>query len=199
MCGEEMDEQAWIREARAGNETAFNQLVLKYDGFVQSHVAFYIERLYVHDIAQEIWIKVYQKLWQLEDPDKWVPWLRKLIYHQCVNYRKQLYRKRQWEVAIGLDGWNLLLDMLTDDDFPIPVLLERQELKQMLVRELDQLPGDYGFILRLRYFQEISYEEIARLTGLALSVVKWRIHQGKKLLKARLLKNIKWKGTTFNV
>jgi DNA-directed RNA polymerase specialized sigma24 family protein len=38
------------------------------------------------DAAQHIWLAVWRKLWQLEDPDRFEPWLQKPILHQCLKY-----------------------------------------------------------------------------------------------------------------
>lgn len=196
-----MDEQSWswITRAKEGDKEAFSLLVKEYQSLLKANVSYYVNKPYVQDAAQEIWILVYQKLWQLEDPQKFVPWLRKLVYYQCVNYRKTLRRHKRHELQVSSESWSKLMDGLSGDQLPVLEWIERQELRREVSYALDQLPGDYGLALRLRYFQELSYEEMSDLTRLPLSTVRWRIHQGKKLLKAKLLTNFKKKGKNIYV
>ena len=190
--GEEMDEHSWILRAQEGDEEAFALLVKKYDPFLKGLIKFYIDRKHLNDIAQEIWIIIHKKLWQLEDPDRIKPWIRQLVYHQCVNSRKKFTRIKQHEFTFGIESWTALIENIASNDgISIPVLIEQKELRRSINRTLDELPADYGQMIRLRYFRELNYEEISKLTSLPISTVKWRIHQGKKLLKARLLTKTK--------
>lgn len=64
--------------------------------------------------------------------------------------------------------------------------LGRRELRRHVSTALDGLPGDHGLILRLRLLRGLSYAEIASVAHLPLSTVKWRLHEGRRLLRARL-------------
>lgn len=194
-----MDEHSWVYRAQEGDEEAFALLVMKYDTFLKSVIAFYMKRELVSDVAQEIWLLIYKKLWQLEDPEKLKPWIRKLVYHQCINLRKKWSKRYRHELSLGIEAWSTFIENVAGSEFSIPVMIEQRELRRSLNRTLDELPSDYGQILRLRFFQELSYEEIATLAGLSLSTVKWRLHQGKKLLKARMLTKTKRRERVTNV
>lgn len=185
--GEEMDEHSWIRRAQKGDKEAFSLLVMKYDSFLKAIIAYYIHKNHINDVAQEIWILIYKKLWQLDDPEKLKPWIRKLVYHQCINLRKKFTRINRHEFSFGTEAWATLIENVSNAAFSIPTMIEQKELRRSINRTLDELPFDYGQMIRLRYFRELSYDEITTLTGLSLSTIKWRIHQGKKLLKSRLL------------
>lgn len=194
-----MDEQAWIARAKEGDHEAFEWLVRKYDSFLKNHISYYVGRAFVQDAAQEIWILIYKKLWQLEDDHKIMPWMRKLVYFQCVNYRKHIRRKRGKEQFLDFEQWSMLVEGVSRETFSVQELIEKQELKREISQALDYLPGDYGAVLRLRYYRELSYQEIYEITQLPLSTIKWRIYQGKKLLKAHLIKKIKMKGSKVHV
>jgi RNA polymerase sigma-70 factor, ECF subfamily len=51
---------------------------------------------------------------------------------------------------------------------------------------LDDLPSDYAMPLRLRFLDDMPLNRIAAFMGIPLSTVKWRIHHGKKLLRAKM-------------
>jgi len=61
-----------------------------------------------------------------------------------------------------------------------------KERDEAMIRALDSLPADYAMPLRLRFLDEMPLERIAAFMGVPLSTVKWRIHHGKKLLKAKV-------------
>ena len=64
--------------------------------------------------------------------------------------------------------------------------LAEKERDQEMILALDGLAADYAMPLRLRFLDEMPLERIAAFMGVPLSTVKWRIHHGKKLLRARV-------------
>ena len=57
---------------------------------------------------------------------------------------------------------------------------------ESMIEALDSLPSDYALPLRLRFLDDMPLKRIAAFMGVPLSTVKWRIHQGKKLLRTTL-------------
>lgn len=181
-----MDERQLIAAAQSGDREAFAALVSRHERFVVSLIGWYVGRGDAPDAAQEIWLAVYQKLWQLEDPAKLTAWLRKLVFYQCLNWRKARASRVGRELYLDSEGWLGLMETITGDDPPTERIAEDSELRHCLSRHLDRLPADYGQLLRLHYLRGLSYGEIAELTGLPLSTIRWRLHHGRELLKSRL-------------
>jgi RNA polymerase sigma-70 factor (ECF subfamily) len=65
---------------------------------------------------------------------------------------------------------------------PLNEAIEDEELK----RALDKVSADYALVLKLRFLDDMPLNRIAAFLGTPLSTVKWRLHQGKKLLRAEL-------------
>lgn len=189
-----MAESEWILRAKQGDEEAFAFLVNKYNYLIKSTIAFYMNKRMVEDVSQEIWVQIYKKLWQLEDPQKFVPWARKLTYYHCVNTRRKTNTINNFELKLSAEGWVHLSESISGEHFTIHDWMIKKEAKKEFRRLLTALPGDYEIMIRLRYLHELSYGEIHELTNLPLSTIKWRIHQGKKLFKAILIKSLKRKG-----
>jgi len=61
-----------------------------------------------------------------------------------------------------------------------------RERDEDMLAALDSLPGDYAMPLRLHFLDDMPLKRIAAFMGLPLSTVKWRIHHGKKLLRAKI-------------
>lgn len=181
-----MEEASLVTRARRGDREAFAALVQRHTDLVRSLATLYVGPQDAQDAAQEIWIAAYRKLWQLEDDDRLIPWLRTLAYHRSLNYRKQRARSIGHEVRLGPEEWARIAEGVADGGENLGAVFELRELRRHVSGELDRLPADFGMILRLRYMRDLRYEEIARTTGLPLSTVRWRLHYGKQLLRARL-------------
>jgi len=61
-----------------------------------------------------------------------------------------------------------------------------KERDEAMIEAMDNLPADYAMPLKLHFFDEMPLKRIAAFMGLPLSTVKWRIHHGKKLLRAEV-------------
>lgn len=191
------DEQRIIQRAQGGDNEAFAWIVNRYQSFLVSLVRLYLSRTEVSDAVQDIWVCIYKKLWQLDDGDKLRPWLSKLVYYQCVNYRKYRTRRYRRETYLKPEMWLQLTEYIVDPSRLTEEIFEQRELRRQISDLLDELPSDYGLIIRLRYFRDLTYDEITELTQLSLSTVKWRIHYGKQLLRAKLAEEVKKHGRVF--
>jgi RNA polymerase sigma-70 factor, ECF subfamily len=63
-----------------------------------------------------------------------------------------------------------------------------QESSEELRLALEQIPADYALVLRMRFLDEMPQKRISAFLGVPVSTVKWRVHQGKKLLREELTK-----------
>lgn len=169
-----MDNTELVALAQAGDDAAFSHLVERHQRFLHKLLTVYLGPQEAADVAQECWITVHQKLWQLEAQSKFRPWLRQLVFYQAVHYRKRRARTRTRELLLAPEDWRRLAEYVADSGGRLEDLMNRTELRRQVGRELDALPGQYGLILRLRYMNGLTYEEIVRLTGTPLSSVKWR-------------------------
>ena len=180
------DEQDLIRRARGGDRSAFALLMERHTALVRSLAALYLGRQEAADAAQDIWLTVFRKLWQLDDGALLGPWLRTLVFYHCVNLRRARARRGLREVHLGSEDWFRLAECVGDGGACLEDISERRELRRQVSRQLDRLPAGYGMILRLRYARGLSYQEIVDVTHLPLSTVKWRLHAARRMLQARL-------------
>jgi len=174
-----------VARARAGEEAAFTCLVARHGDLVRRLAALYVGPGEAADAAQEIWLAVHRKLWQLEDGERFPAWLRTLSFYRCLNYRKARAARARGEVRLDPEDWVRLAECVAGGVVPEQVA-ERRELRRHLSAELDRLPGDGGLLLRLRLLGGMSYTAIAAETDLPLSTVRSRLHEGRLLLRARL-------------
>ena len=69
---------------------------------------------------------------------------------------------------------------------PLPDRLADSERNESMMEALETLPADYAMPLRLHFLDDMPLKRIAAFMGVPLSTMKWRIHHGKKLLRAKI-------------
>lgn len=124
------------------------------------------------EITQEIFIRAYQHLWRYDPRKKFFTWLYTISFNLIKNY----LRKNKKEKLS--DEFNAL--SLTDNHpSPEEKLIEDQEISSYLLR-LEEEPRA---LLIMKYQEELSFDEIAGITGKSLSAVKMRIYRGLEKLR----------------
>jgi RNA polymerase sigma-70 factor (ECF subfamily) len=165
-------EQMLVLRSQIGDEAAFQELLALYGPHLSRFTRKMIESPETaDDLTQEIWVAIFRGLPGLRDVDKFRPWAFRIARDRI--YRE--YRRR-----------NITVQPLGDDELKaLPEIgetsmtLEAGELQQ----SLDLIPPDQREVLVLRFFEEMSYEEIARVTGCTLGTVRSRIHYAKRALR----------------
>jgi RNA polymerase sigma-70 factor (ECF subfamily) len=125
------------------------------------------------DIRQEVFLKMYTKLPQLQEHTKFASWLKSITYNACKSW---LRRQKS----------TLPLESLANMEHPSASFeadVERRELRTLLRQMIDKLPEEYRTVIELHYFQGQRVAEIADFLELPDSTVKWRIHKARETLK----------------
>lgn len=163
--------------ARRGEAEAFGDLVRRYQTSI-FNVCYRLlgERREAEDLAQEAFVRAYQRLESFDAERPFGPWMRRVAANLCLN-RLQLDRPP----AAPLD------EERDEDTASTPeVAQEHTERAELLRAALLGLPGHYRAVIELRHFQELSYDEIATALHLPLSDVKSHLFRARKMLAERL-------------
>src|SRR5207237_8260458 len=105
-------------------------------------------------------------------------WLAAITRHRAARFRKRERERQSRRVVLD----EVLLENLESLSQPFAEQSDDDELQ----RALENVPPDYGLVLRLRFLDEMPLKRIASILGAPLSTVKWRMHQAKKLLKKQI-------------
>jgi RNA polymerase sigma-70 factor (ECF subfamily) len=127
------------------------------------------------DLTQETFIRAYQYLWSYDTRKKLFSWL----YTVALNLIKNHYKKnKKHNISEELSAHSLA------DNKPSPEakLIEAQEISSCL----SQLEYELRALLIMKYQQELSFEEIAEITGKSLSAIKMSVYRGLEKLKELL-------------
>jgi RNA polymerase sigma-70 factor (ECF subfamily) len=136
-----------------------------------------VGREHAEDVAQDAWLLAFKALPSIEEPRKFAAWLAAITRHRAMRFGKSESRLRAQRVALD----DVLIEKVEALSKPLTDRIENLELREAL----ETLPVDYGLTLKLRFLDEMPLERIAAFVGAPLSTVKWRVHQGKKLLRKK--------------
>ena len=174
----ESSDELLVVAAILGNLEAFEELVLRYRPAVVRLARMIVGADHAEDVAQDSLLLAFKALPGLEEPRKFGAWLSAITRHRALRYSKNETLHMNKRVAMD----EALLEKIEALARP----LADKERDEAMIKALDGLPGDYAMPLRLRFLDEMPLNRIAAFMGVPLSTVKWRIHHGKKLLKAKV-------------
>lgn len=184
-----LDELVLRCQKQPGDRPAFTELVRRY----QNHV----ERLIYHlapdwedraDLVQEVWIRVYRNLKNLQEPRSFKGWLSRIVTNLFYD---ELRRRKRRQPALSLDAPRLIGNDQLDWELPTDQAgpdeeLEKQEFYGELRRAIAGLPESFRTTIVLREIEGLAYEEIAAATGVSLGTVKSRIARARQRLQDQL-------------
>lgn len=175
----DQDEQVWLEQARKGDKTAFGYLVDAYQRPVYNLAYRMLNNSgEAEEAAQEVFIRAYTKLHMYNPDHKFSTWILSITSNYCID----LIRKRR-ALLLSIDEPLPAHPALQSDRIEGPeaqaVIGEREEMVQQL---LQTLPEDYREAVVLRYWYEMSYEEIADTMDTTVSAIKSRLFRARRQL-----------------
>ncbi|MEI8141603.1 MAG: sigma-70 family RNA polymerase sigma factor [Chitinophagia bacterium] len=170
-----MTDQALIIQFQNGDskEDAFTQLLKRH----REPVFFQIKKMVLEhsdadDIAQAVWIKVWNKLDGFKQESAFSTWLFRVAYNETLNFIAQKKRLKTQSAQNELDH-NL-------DHPSYQNGLKETEIQIKLERAIAELPEKQRFVFLLRYYEAFDYEKIASITGTTVGGAKANYHQAVK-------------------
>ena len=172
VTAEHLYEQTLVLRSQIGDEAAFEELLRHYGPSLMRFTQKMMQAApnMTEDIVQEIWVAIFRGLPSLRDVSKFRPWAFRIA-------RDRIYREyRRRKIASVPVAEADLEDALT-------VEAEAPADTEALQKCLESISPEHREALMLCYFEEMSYEEIARVTGSSIGTVRSRIFYGKRALK----------------
>ena len=176
MSPTESPDELLVVAAILGNLEAFEELVRRYRPAVVRLARTIVGADYAEDVAQDSLLLAFKALPGIDEPRKFGAWLSAITRHRALRFSKSETMQKR----VPLD--EALLQKIEALARPIA----DKERDEATIEALDSLPVDYAMPLRLRFLDEMPLDRIAAFMGVPLSTVKWRIHHGKKLLRAKV-------------
>ena len=187
----ERTEAELIAAVLKGDATSFEPLIQKYSPRVFATARRYarLERE-IEDIAQEVWLKAFQKLGSFRGEAPFEHWLMRLTVRTCYDFLRGHQRNREAAFSELSDSESDWLDrFVTEPDSAS----EKADAARLLVeRILAQLPPPARLVITLLEIEERSVKEISKLTGWSVPLVKVRAFRARaemRKIMARMTKD----------
>ena len=171
-----------IQRVLSGDNTAFSTLVRKYQKQVHALVWRKIGDFHIaEDITQDTFLKAYQKLATLKDPQSFAGWLYVIATNHCKTWlRKKRLQTQPLETTSSADLEKATYsEYVIDENEQTTAEVHREVVKQLLAK----LQESERTVITLYYLGEMTYEEISKFLGVSVSTIKNRLYRARQHLK----------------
>jgi len=180
-------EEEIIRGLQSGDEKVFREVVDRYQTQVfRTCMGMLHHREDAEDIAQEVFVEVYRSVKNFRTDSKLSTWIYRIAINKSLNHLRKRSRSR-W-----LQPFEMLFNGKSEETVygsgeSMPhAALEKKQRMQKLHAAIDALPERQKTVFLLNKFEELSYQEIAEVTGQTISSVESLLHRAKVNLQKKL-------------
>ncbi|MEZ5312186.1 MAG: sigma-70 family RNA polymerase sigma factor [Thermoanaerobaculia bacterium] len=140
-----------------------------------------------HDLAQEVFIRVYQALDRYDSQYRFSTWLFRVAQNAAIDV---LRKRRVQLVPITRrtdDGGDSMPDLDLPSGRTVGARRARAGQDATVRTAIDALPWEYRELILLRHYGELAYDEIAEVKGMPLGTVKNKLFRARQMLKQQML------------
>ena len=185
----DLDAQLMLR-FKNGDTAAFDRLFVKHmPGIVNFAYRFVRNREIAEEMAQEVFLKVYENAAGYRIKARFTSWLYRIATNVCLNeIRKPQFRVRHQSLHTSpFDDENIEDKKLEYGSAEGPDrIFEQKDLSRIIQQALEQVPEKQRIAFILNKYQELSYSEVAGILDISEKAVKSLIHRAKEALAERL-------------
>jgi RNA polymerase sigma-70 factor, ECF subfamily len=168
-----------IEQVLSGNRELYRSLVVRYQDRLYRHaLGMLLDHDAAMDVVQDTLVKAYLSLRRCRQPARFGTWLFRILRNGCLDYLKD--RRRQ-ELPLDESG-----NFPADDSRP-DTALRRLAARQALDEALARLPESLREAFLLKHVQELSYEEMSEILGVAPGALRMRVMRAREALHALLV------------
>ncbi len=177
-----VSDEELARRAAEGDAEAFGELVERHQRLV-FNLCLRAMRDYdrAAEMAQEVFLRAWRSIGSFRGDSRFTTWLYTISHNLCINRLSSLDRDSRQLVAED-DVAEELTQLPSKEEGPAEAY-EKKELKGWIHRQIELLPDRYRMVITLFYLQELSYQEIADVTGLPIGTVKTHLFRAKEMLR----------------
>jgi RNA polymerase sigma-70 factor, ECF subfamily len=178
------DDTDLVKASQHGDQNAFALLVQRHQHRVFAmSVRILQDPEEANEATQEAFLAAWQGLPAFRGDALFSSWLYRITYHCCVRVLD--LRKREHLLQEGMQAEQTRSEMGKEQQAMENI--ERHDQQDMLQKNLEHLPAKYRIVLRLRYLQDRTYEEMADILAMPIGTIKTHLFRAKRLLKERLI------------
>ncbi|MGV0923196.1 RNA polymerase sigma factor [Empedobacter tilapiae] len=157
-------------------ETAFKLIIKDYHQKVYWQVR---RMVLIHedadDIAQNVFIKIYQNLSSFKNESKLSTWIFRITYNETINFIHK--NAKEQNVSFEDYSMNIADDLSTDEYFT------GDEIELKLQKAIASLPEKQRVVFMMKYYDEMKYEQISEILGTSVGALKASYHHAVTKIK----------------
>jgi RNA polymerase sigma-70 factor (ECF subfamily) len=179
-------EDLMVRIAK-GDEDAFEILVNRYQISVLNLIYRFIgDRTQAKDLAQEVFLRVWQTARSYEPKAKFTTWIYRVTANLCLNELKSARRRRWFSFhRFDEDSGNAIEETFPDGSPTAEDVVLARERSHQISDALQSLPSNQRMALILKRYDDLSYREIAQVLGCSVSAVESLLVRAKRTLQEK--------------
>ncbi len=179
------NDQYYIDKVLKGEDNAFSILIDRYKNLVFTLCYRIIkDKEYAEEAAQDTFLKVYKSLAKFKGEAKFSSWIYRIAYNTSLDKLESIKRHSDSLSSINIDEYEFA-DMDSTMD-----ILENNEFNSQIKSSIKKLDKEEAFILTLYYYEDMSMQEIADITGHKANSIKVKIHRSRQKLMIILRKQL---------
>lgn len=183
-----MRDKRWVSAAKNGDKKAFSNLMnAYYDAIFFTLLKMVSDRRDTEDLTAEVFGKAFNSLHHYSEEYAFSTWLFRIAANHGIDF---LRKKKGVTISIDEESNNFEFDISLQDGklSPEEFMIQKQEHSK-LFKKIEQLKPFWQRLIELRYFQELSYEEIAEELEMPMGTVKNQLYRAKESLAKIYEKN----------
>ncbi len=166
-----------VEEARQGNRESFGELVRRYeDRLIRVILRFVRDRDLAEDLAQETFLRAYERLEQFDPSRRFGPWLFRVGVNLTLDYLRRRKRRGRW----------MLFSESPSERSPDPSVADPRkslDMQQEVHAVLERISEKYRTVLVLRDLENFSTSEIAAILDRKEATIRWRLAEARHRFK----------------
>ena len=168
-----------VHKTLCGDEKAYHRLMKKYETNIYTFILSLVKNPEdAEEITDDVFWKAYQNLSSLKEPSRFYPWILKIAKNQCQDWQ----RKKQASFL------SLHEVSATAKIPPVDELLLLREAISKVLQAMEMLPEVEKGLLKARYMEDASYEELQSRHGLSYKAIAMRLFKAKRKVREKVEK-----------
>jgi RNA polymerase sigma factor (sigma-70 family) len=187
----EIDDIELIRRFKneSSKNYAFNLLVRKYQERIYYHIRkMVIDHDDANDLTQDVFIKAWKGLENFREESQLFTWLYRIATNECLTFLEK--KKRKFFLPIKDVRKELTEKLNAFASSHKSMHLTGEEIEMKLQKALLTLPDKQRIVFNMRYFDEITYEDMSAILGTSVGALKASYHHAAKKIEEQLKMNL---------
>lgn len=182
-----MDESILVKLLKQKDETAFKKIVDTWQDMVFNTALGIVQNAEdAEDIAQEVFVQVYQSVSSFKGDSKFSTWLYRIAITKSLDHERRKKRKKRFAFVKSLFGEESEV-VIHPPDFHHPgIVMDKKENAAALFKAINKLPESQRIAFNLHKVEGLNYQEVSEVMKTTVSSVESLMHRAKNNLKKSL-------------